>query len=69
MGKKNGRRKRTPYPYNIDTALYEAVKQVARERGAKLSKAVSAKDIIDTALLGDPDVAKYYAKFRRKEKR
>ena len=62
------KRRTTPYPYNINTLLYEAIKQVARERSAKLKRPVSAKDVIDVALLSDPQVAKCYGEFQRKEK-
>jgi hypothetical protein len=56
-----------PYPINLPPALYEAVKQVARDRGARLNRDVYMKDVIIMALTLDPEVARHYNRYKRRE--
>lgn len=62
------KKKVAQYPLAIPLALYEAVDQVARERAFKLDRRVYMKDVIITALLLDPQIAKYYNQNKQKEK-
>lgn len=58
-----------PYPIPLPAALYEAVAQVARERATKLQRTVFMKDVILSALLLDPEIAKHHNRLKREEKR
>lgn len=61
----SGQRNNRYYPLSLPSPLYDAVKQVARERGTKLKKDVYMKDVIIAALITDPEIAKHYNKLKR----
>ena len=50
---------------SVRAMLLKAVEQVARARAARDHRVVHKNEVIEVALLGDPDIAKEYKRLRR----
>lgn len=53
------------YSLRMPASLYEALERIARQRGAKLNKSVSVRDVIISCMLSDGDLVKEWKRMER----